>query len=105
MSDENNQIKASTHSKVQLYACTQCFFSSSTYLVSDVAAAAIAFSMVKDLIDAGHLSQSMNYLSVDPNKIRRGKEKVHKDATVKEELKATEEDIICISYDGRKDLT
>ena len=33
------------------------------YLISDVAAAAIAFSMAKDLIAAGHLSQSMNYLS------------------------------------------
>ena len=44
------------------------------YLVSDVAAAAIASSIVKDLIAAGHHSQSISYLSVDPNKTRRGKE-------------------------------
>ena len=42
---------------------------------------------------------------VDPNKIRRGKVKVLRDATVQKEVKTTEENIICILYDGRKDLT
>ena len=74
MSDENNQTKASTHSLYNRMPVPSVSSASVHYLVSDVAAAAIASSIVKDLIAAGHHSQSISYLSVDPNKTRRGKE-------------------------------
>ena len=73
--------------------------------VSPAAAAAVATGFLKDLIAAGHLSEQMDFLAMDPNKLRRARQSVMTRAKEKEEVRATEEKIESIYFDGRKDKT
>jgi hypothetical protein len=75
------------------------------YNISNVGAAAIITGIIKDFIAAGYLSPDMSYLSVDPNKMRRAKNNVMKENTIIEANKCSNENIIGIAYDGRKDWT
>lgn len=73
--------------------------------VSPAAAAAVATGFLKDLIAAGHLPDKMEFLAMDPNKLRRARQTVMTKAQEKEEVRATEEKIESIYFDGRKDKT
>ena len=73
--------------------------------VSPAAAAAVATGYLKDLIAAGHLSQEMSYLTLDPCKLRRARQEVMTSAQEQDTFIATEEKITAISFDGRKDNT
>ena len=73
--------------------------------VSPAASAAVATGFLKDLIAAGHLGEDMAYLALDPSKLRRARQSVMTKAQEKEELRASEEPIESIYFDGRKDKT
>ena len=73
--------------------------------VSPAAAAAVATGFLKDLIAARQLSDQMDVLAMDPNKLRRARQSVMTRAKEKEEVRATEEKIESIYFDGRKDKT
>lgn len=73
--------------------------------VSPAAAAAVASGFLKDLIAAGHLSEEMSYLAVDPSKLRRAREAVMSAARETEDVRAKGECIEAIYFDGRKDST
>ena len=73
--------------------------------VSPAAAAAVASGFLKDLIAAGHLTEKMDYLALDPNKLRRARQSVMTKAQEKEEVRANVEKIESIYFDGRKDKT
>ena len=61
--------------------------------VSLAAAAAGATGFLKNLIAAVHLSEQMDFLAMDPNKLRRARQSVMTRAKEKEEVGATEEKI------------
>ena len=65
----------------------------------------MASGFLKDLIEAGHLSQEMSYLALDPCKLRRARQEVMTSAQEQDTFRATEEKITAISFDGRKDNT
>ena len=65
----------------------------------------MASGFLKDLIAAGHLSQEMSYLILDPCKLRRARQGVMTSAQEQDTIRATEETIRAISFDGRKDNT
>ena len=65
----------------------------------------MATGYLKDLIAAGHLSQEMSYLTLDPCKLRRARQEVMTSAQEQDTIRATEETIRAISFDGRKDNT
>ena len=65
----------------------------------------MASGFLKDLIEAGHLSQEMSYLALNPCKLRRARQGVMASAQKQDTVRATEETIRAISFDGRKDNT
>nr|XP_047134946.1 uncharacterized protein LOC124812399 [Hydra vulgaris]XP_047134947.1 uncharacterized protein LOC124812399 [Hydra vulgaris] len=75
------------------------------YNIFNVGVAAIITGIIKDFIAAGYLSPDMSYLSVDPNKMRRAKNNVIKENIIIGANKCSNENIIGIAYDGRKDWT
>ena len=65
----------------------------------------MATGYLKDLIAAGHLSQEMSYLALDPCKLRRARQEVMTSAQEQDTFRATEEKSTAICFDGRKDNT
>ena len=57
------------------------------------------------MIVAVHLSEQMDFLAMDPNKLTRTRQSVMTRAKEKEKVRATEEKIESIYFDGRKDKT
>ena len=65
----------------------------------------MANGLLKDLMACGHLSQEMSYLALDPCKLRRARQEVMTSAQEQDTFRTTEEKIMAISFDGRKDKT
>ena len=73
--------------------------------VSPAAAGAVATDFLNDLMAAGHLSEQWDFLAMDTNKLHRARQSVLTWAKEKDEVRATEEKIESIYFDGRKDKT
>ena len=71
--------------------------------MSPAATAAIASSFLRDLIEAGHLSPEMTYLTCDPSKIVRTRKSSMEDSKEKDKEKYSVEKIVGLGYDGRRD--
>ena len=100
MEDEINYIPKRNYMSIH-----NATAASMSFEVSNVAAAAIVSGFLKDLIDGGYLNSNMSYLAVDPSKMRRSRYFVMKNVNQADITKAMDEDIIGISYDGRKEDT
>ena len=75
------------------------------YRVSATAAAAICSSYLLDLIKAGHLDESLKYLTIDKKKIQRAPLNLISNSSEEAEKVLKENPVIGIFADGRKDQT
>ena len=75
------------------------------YRVSATAAAAICSSYLLDLIKAGHLDESLKYLTIDKKKIQRALLNLISNSSEEAEKVLKENPVIGIFADGRKDQT
>ena len=73
--------------------------------VTPAATADITTGFLKDLIAAGILTPDMSYLAYDPSKIERARKAVMSSARDLYQHIYTEDKLVCIGYDGRKEKT
>ena len=75
------------------------------YQQSATETAAVGTGLIMDLIAAGYLSREMSFLALDKSKVQRWRNKVMSEASSAADILCTEEDILGIYFDSRKDIT